>query len=188
MTSPTFTFNIAVALPAPVLVSPASGVLIGDLNQPITLVIQNPPSSPPVGGVTNTFEVATDSAFANIEVRRSVPQAAGGLTSLLLDTLTPSASYFWRVKAEASSAIGAVSGTSSFRIGPAIVPGPYRLTVNISMAIYSPSTRMRHSSTAEGPTHGRSRRDERSQVISAFGIPPRFGWASPSRRPSSDRR
>jgi hypothetical protein len=131
MTSPTFTFNIAVALPAPVLVSPASGVLIGDLNQPITLVIQNPPSSPPVGGVTNTFEVATDSAFANIEVRRSVPQAAGGLTSLLLDTLTPSASYFWRVKAEASSAIGAVSGTSSFRIGPAIVPGPYRLTVNI---------------------------------------------------------
>jgi hypothetical protein len=131
VTSPTFTFNVAVALPAPVLVSPASGVLIGDLDQPVTLVAQSAISSQQVGSVTDTFDVATDSAFAHIAVSKSVPQAAGGQTSLVLDTLPPNASYYWRVKAEASGALSAVSGTSSFRIGPAIVSGPYRLTIDL---------------------------------------------------------
>jgi hypothetical protein len=127
--SPTFTFHIAVALPTPVLISPASGVLIGNLDQPVTLIIKNPAPSAPVSGVTDTFEVARDAAFANIVVSRTVPQAANSPTSVMLDPLSPNANYYWRVRATASGAIDAVSATASFNIGPAIVSGPYRLTI-----------------------------------------------------------
>jgi hypothetical protein len=127
--SPRFTFHIAVALPAPVLVSPASGVLIGSLNQPVTLVVQNPLLSPSVSGVTNGFDVATDPAFTNIVVSKAMPQPASGPTVLAVDLLLPSATYYWRARVTATDAIGATSATASFRIGPAIISGPYRLTL-----------------------------------------------------------
>jgi hypothetical protein len=129
VTSTSGTFRIAAVLQAPVLVSPASGVLIGHLNQPIALVVQNPAPSPPVSGVIDSFDVATDAAFANVVVSKSVSPAAIGPTPLVLDPLPGSATYYWRVRVAATDAIGAVSGTASFRIGPALVSGPYRLTI-----------------------------------------------------------
>jgi hypothetical protein len=39
------------------------------------------------------------------------------------------ATYYWRVHTAATAAIGATSATASFRIGPAIASGPYRLTI-----------------------------------------------------------
>jgi hypothetical protein len=130
VTSPTFTFNIAVALPPPVLVFPASGVLIGYLNQPISIIVQNSVPSPPVSGITNSLDVATDPAFANIVVSKNMPQSATGPTTLVLDPLPPNATYYWRVRVTASGAIGAVSATASFGIGPALVSGSYRLTID----------------------------------------------------------
>jgi hypothetical protein len=136
VTSPTFTFNIAVALPPPVLVFPASAMLIGHLNQPITLIVQNPVPSPPVSGITNSFDVATDSAFADMVVSKSTPQRVNGPTTLVLDPLPPNTMYYWRVRSAASGAIGAVSATASFRIGPALVSGSYRLTIDTLLNFY----------------------------------------------------
>jgi hypothetical protein len=129
VTSATFTFNIAVALPLPVLVSPASGVLIGHLDQPIKVVVQNPAPTPPVSGVTNSFDVAADAAFADIVVSKTVPTAATGPTVLVLDPLAPNTTYYWRARAAASGAIGATSATAMFRVGPATVSGPYQFTI-----------------------------------------------------------
>jgi hypothetical protein len=137
-TSPTFTFNIAVALPAPVLVSPASGALIGHLDQPIRLVVQNPAPTPPVSAVTNTFDLAADAAFVNIVASKTVPTAAMGPTGLVLDPLPPNPTYYWRVRATASSAIGATSATAMFRVGPATVSGPYQFTIALGTSCPDP--------------------------------------------------
>jgi hypothetical protein len=132
VTSPIFSFSVA--LPVPVSVSPEDKVLIGHLNQPITLVVQYPVLSPPLGIVTNNFDVATDAAFANVVVSRSGPQTASGLTTLALEPLPPNVTYYWRVRVAATGLVGAVSATASFKIGPAIVSGPYRLRVAPSIA------------------------------------------------------
>ena len=50
--------------------------------------------------VSDMFEVATDAAFTTLVVSKSLPQSAGGQTSLMLDPLPP-ATYYWRVRAAA---------------------------------------------------------------------------------------
>jgi hypothetical protein len=128
--SATGTFRIAAVLLAPVPGLPANGVLIGNLNQPVTLSAQNPPPSPTVNSVTDTFDVATDGAFAHVVTSTAVPQSAGTQTSLTLNRLQAATLYYWRVRAAADGAIGAVSATASFMIGPAIMSGPYRLLID----------------------------------------------------------
>jgi hypothetical protein len=49
-------------------------------------------------------------------VSKTVPQAASGPTSLVLDPLPPNATYYWRVRAAATGAIDAVSAAASFTI------------------------------------------------------------------------
>jgi hypothetical protein len=166
MTSPTFTFHIAVALPAPVLLSPASGVLIGSLNQPVTLVVQNPAASPSVTGVTNSFDVATDQAFANIVVSKAILQSATGPTVFVVDPLLPSATYYWRARVTATDAIGATSATASFRIGPAIISGPYRLTLTAPcwFTIFGRQVQIQH--VFDGQL---SRRDRDAGIFFAIG-------------------
>ena len=93
VTSPTFTFNIAVALPPPVLVFPASALLIGHLNQPITLIVQNPVPSPPVSGITNSFDVATDSAFANNDLVLRLTLAADRVSGSIISNQSHPSSF-----------------------------------------------------------------------------------------------
>jgi hypothetical protein len=118
VTSATKTFRIAAVLQAPALLLPANGFLIGS---PVTLSAQNPAMPPSVTAVTDTFEVATDAAFTNIVASTSVPQTAGEQTSVTLGPLVVSATYYWRVSAAATDAIGATSATSSFRIAAVLV-------------------------------------------------------------------
>jgi hypothetical protein len=134
VTSAAGTFRIAAVLLAPFAYSPGSGVLIGDLDQPITLVAQNPTMPPSVTVVTDTFDVATDAAFTNILASQSVSQAPGAQTSVTLAPLTPGATYYWRVRAAAPGAIGAASATAMFRIGSALAAGQFRFTIDGSGA------------------------------------------------------
>jgi len=54
------------------------------------LTVQNAVTTKPSLPVSDTFEVATDSAFGHIAVTKTIPQSAGGQTSVTLDPLPPS--------------------------------------------------------------------------------------------------
>ena len=118
----------SIGLTAPAVISPAGGTVISSLKQPITLIARNAVASQPRASVTDHFEVATDPAFSNIIMSKDVQQDPSGQTSVTLDPLGPNASYYWRARA-AAGLIGPVSATASFRIGPAIGSGPYRLRI-----------------------------------------------------------
>lgn len=118
-----------VALQSPTLVSPVADRLIGDLEQPVTLVARNP-LLPSGASVTAVFEVATDAAFGTIVAAKSVPAGPDQLSSTL-DPLPAGRSYHWRVRIDGTGVpvVGATSATSTFRVGAAITSGPYRLTI-----------------------------------------------------------
>jgi hypothetical protein len=131
VTSGTHTFRIAAVLPTPDLISPVNGVLIGD-NRPVTLTVRNGPMPPTVTAITATFEVATDPGFTTIVASTSVPQTMGNETTVTLAALPSRATYYWRVRTEATGAIGAISETASFRSAstPCDAECPYRLSID----------------------------------------------------------
>jgi hypothetical protein len=131
VTSTSGTFRIAAVLLAPLPALPANGILIGHLDQPVTLAVQNPAMPPTVTEITDTFDVATDTAFTAIVASTSVPQAIGARTSVTLSVLGGGATYYWRVRTAATDAIGVTSATAAFRIGPAIASGPYLLIFTV---------------------------------------------------------
>src|SRR5580658_4249427 len=101
----------------PNLLQPANGAQISNLSQPVTLVVANSITTG-TGTLTYTFEVATDTAFANkVFTNTSVPQGGNGQTSVLLGTLNAGSNYYWHARAGAT---GAFSAPFKFTIGPAI--------------------------------------------------------------------
>jgi hypothetical protein len=102
---------------------PTTGALIPNSAQPVTLVAQNALATSS-GGTTYTFEVATDSAFANkVQTKTSVTEGTGGQTSATLSPLPANADYYWHVQAIAGGTTGLFSGASKFTIGPAVTLG-----------------------------------------------------------------
>jgi hypothetical protein len=126
--SGTHTFRVAAVLPTPYLISPVNGVLIGGNR----LTVRNVPMPPTVTAVTVTFEVATDPGFTTIVASTSVPQTMGNETTVTLAALPSRGTYYWRVRTEASGAIGAISETASFRSAstPCDAECPYRLSID----------------------------------------------------------
>ncbi len=103
--------------PAPVI--PANNSQVKNADQPIALVVTNAVSTST--GVTYTFQVATDVAFASIaQTKDAVPEGAGGQTTVRLDALTAGRDYFWRARATAGGVAGAFGVASRFALGPAI--------------------------------------------------------------------
>ena len=123
--------------PAPVI--PANNSQVKNADQPIALVVTNAVSTST--GVTYTFQVATDVAFASIaQTKDAVPEGAGGQTTVRLDALTAGRDYYWRARATAGGVAGAFGVASRFALGPAI-------TLNAPVPI-SPLT---NAQTSSGP-------------------------------------
>jgi hypothetical protein len=103
---------------APVPLLPANSAQISNASQPIVLVVSNALTTGTTA-LTYTFEVATDTAFANkVFTNSSVSQGANGQTSVQLGTLLAGTAYYWHARAGTN---GVFSTTSFFSIGPAIV-------------------------------------------------------------------
>jgi hypothetical protein len=102
-------------------VSPAPNADISYGSQPLTLTVSNGTttgSSP----LVYTFEVANDAGFTDkVFTRGSVAQGGGGRTSLAIDKLAGSKTYYWRVGSSIASGPGPTSAIRSFRVGPEII-------------------------------------------------------------------
>src|SRR5579863_9667331 len=70
----------------PALVAPANGAQIANLQQPITLTINNALVTESSATVLYTFEVATDAAFAS-KVQTPTASPGNGQTSVVLSPL-----------------------------------------------------------------------------------------------------
>jgi hypothetical protein len=102
----------------PALLQPANGAQISNASQPVTLVVTNAITTG-TSPLTYTFEVATDTAFANkVFTNSNVAQGANGQTSIVLGTLAGGSSYYWHARAGTS---GVFSAAFQFTIGAAIV-------------------------------------------------------------------
>jgi hypothetical protein len=111
------------SISTPQALIPTTNTLIPNSAQPVTLVAQNALGTS-AGAVTYTFEVATDSVFANkVQTKTGVAEGAGGQTSAALSALPANADYFWRVEATAGGTAGLFSAASKFTIGPAVSLG-----------------------------------------------------------------
>ena len=114
--SPAATTSTAAPLP----LVPTSGAQLPNSAQPLTLVVQNTAGTQ-TGGTTYTFEVATDSAFANkVQTQTGVAASGGGQTRVTLSTLAAGSDYYWHAQATAGSTAGVFSVVSKFTIGTLI--------------------------------------------------------------------
>ena len=103
--------------------SPAANASFKWTEQPITLTITNgvtTGSSP----LTYTFEVARDAGFAQKDyTKENVAAGSAGTTSVVLDKLSGSRTYYWRVRVSSASTAGPYSAIRSFTVGPEVVLG-----------------------------------------------------------------
>src|SRR5262249_3357034 len=108
----------------PVPVQPANGAQVAFASQPLMLVAQNAKVSS--GTPTYTFEVATDSAFANkVEVKSGVAEGSSGTTTVQLDSsLAANQSYYWHVRIQNGTVTSAFSGANQFAVGSSISINP----------------------------------------------------------------
>jgi hypothetical protein len=118
--SPASPSATAAAAAAPVPLVPTNGAQLPNSAQPVTLVVQNASGTQP-GNATYTFEVATDSAFANrVQTRTGVATGNGGQSSVTLSTLVAGSEYYWHAQVIAGGAVGEFSVVSKFTIGTLI--------------------------------------------------------------------
>src|SRR5437870_3018826 len=101
---------------APTPASPVNSAQLRQLDQPVTLVVQNAVATG-TAVLTYTFEVATDAAFAaKVQTKDGVPEGSGGQTSVKLDTLPANADYYWHVRAQTAATSGAFGPSYKFTI------------------------------------------------------------------------
>lgn len=115
-----------VNITAPRLLEPAQGFKYKESQQPIKLIIENATTNG-VRPITYMFEVATDSGFTTkVYARSGVPAGDNNRTSVQIDRLDSSRSYYWRAKAD-DGANASEFSSSQFEILPKPVlnpPGP----------------------------------------------------------------
>src|SRR5947207_9674904 len=107
----------------PVMVSPTVNQQFKFSDQPLTLTVKNAAQTGS-GGLTYSFEVATDAAFVSkVYSKDGVAEGGNGQTSLKIDTLAgPGAkSYFWRTRVSTASTAGLYSTGRAFAVGPQVV-------------------------------------------------------------------
>lgn len=112
--------SLTASVAAPRSLTPASGAQIANAAQPVNLLVQNAVVTKGAG-TTYTFEVATDSAFANkVQTKDAVAEGDGGQTGTKLDALAAAKDYYWHVRAQGGGTVGVFGATNKFTIGPAI--------------------------------------------------------------------
>lgn len=116
--SPTVAGPIAgVEITTPRLLEPGQGTRLKESQQPIRLLIENS-SSTGVRPLAYTFEVASDTDFANkMYARSGVTPGADGRTSVVVERLESGRKYYWRVRAE-DGANSSHYSNSNFEILP----------------------------------------------------------------------
>jgi hypothetical protein len=111
----------SIAAPRPA--TPANNAAIRNVDQPVTLTVLNAITTAS-GGVTYTYEVASDAAFANrVQTWSDVAETAGGQTSRRLDPLAPGRDYWWHVRASGGGTTGVFGPAAKFTIGAAVTLG-----------------------------------------------------------------
>jgi len=111
----------SIAAPRPL--SPANNATVRNADQPITLTAFNAITTA-ASGVTYTFEVASDAAFANrVQTFDNVAEGAGGQTSRQLDPLAPARDYWWHVRASGGGTTGVFGPAYKFSVGAAVTLG-----------------------------------------------------------------
>jgi hypothetical protein len=116
-TGPSGSNTVSTAAP----ISPANGAAIANTAQPVTLTVNNATAAS--SSLVYTFEVATDTGFANKVTTNDVPQGASQ-TSLQLGVLPADKTYYWRVRATAGDTVGTFTPPVTFTIGPAVTIQP----------------------------------------------------------------
>jgi hypothetical protein len=112
---------------APGIVSPADGAEV--LGQ-VTLTVSNATVSGGSGPARYTFQVATDSAFANIAAQASdIPEGAGGQTSWTVGSELAVGEFFWRARATVGSTQGPFSNPGRVNFRGAVSTGGQNDTV-----------------------------------------------------------
>ncbi|HWW84403.1 MAG TPA: hypothetical protein VNZ26_12415 [Vicinamibacterales bacterium] len=108
--------SVVAAKPA----SPSTGSSFSYYSQPVTLVVTTGVAT---GGAlpTSTVEVATDAAFTTLVTTQTVSAGATGQVTVTLDHLSPSTTYYWRVKTAAGNNPGLYSSPASFSVGPLLI-------------------------------------------------------------------
>ena len=110
---------LTASIAAPRPLAPANNAQIRNVDQPVTLVVRNAISTK--SGVTYTFEVATDSAFAaKVQTKDAVVEGTNGQTTVRLDALAPATDYYWHARATSSGTTGVFGAAYKFTVGPAI--------------------------------------------------------------------
>jgi hypothetical protein len=108
---------------APRPLTPTNSAQVRNSEQPVTLAVQNAVSTKP--GVTYTFEVATDAAFATkVQTKDAVAEGTAGQTSVKLDALAAAKDYYWHARATSGGTTGLFGAVYKFTVGPAIVISP----------------------------------------------------------------
>jgi hypothetical protein len=85
----------------------------------VTLTIENAFVTGSADGVTYTFEVAGESAFASVVQSKDVAQGATR-TSVTLDPLAPGRDYYWRVRTKNADTTGVFTSPLLFKVGAAV--------------------------------------------------------------------
>lgn len=111
-----------VTIIAPRPAAPVNGASIPWTQQPITLTVSNAISTG-TSPLIYTFDVATDAAFGSIVASKGGIGAGSGTTSVALDKLSGSKTYYWRARADVPSGTGPSSAIRSFSVGPEVVLG-----------------------------------------------------------------
>ena len=111
-----------VTLTAPAPVSPSANQQFKFAEQPLTLTVANAVSTGTTA-LMYTFEVASDSAFANKVYTKDGIAAGSAQTSVKIDTLPgPNAkNYFWRARVSSGATTGPYSTVRGFAVGAQVV-------------------------------------------------------------------
>jgi hypothetical protein len=113
--------EVSTVAPAPA--QPANNATVRNADQPVTLVVTNATSTKT--GLTYTFQVATDVAFASVvQTKDSIPEGTNGQTSVRLDPLTPGRDYFWRARVSAGGTAGNFGLAARFALGAVVNVNP----------------------------------------------------------------
>ena len=109
---------------SPLATQPLNGATFRFSQQPVTLTISNAVRTGPVVP-TYSLEVSTDAGFANkVFTKDGIAEGSGGTTSVQINALAGSTTYYWRSKAVVDGITGQPSPALTFVVQPQVVITP----------------------------------------------------------------
>ena len=118
--APAAVADATASIAAPRPLTPANNAQIRNIDQPLTIVVQNAVTTA-ASPLTYTFESATDASFTNrAQTWDNVAQGTAAQTSVRLDQLAAARDYWWHARATGGGTTGVFGPAYKFTIGPAI--------------------------------------------------------------------